>query len=176
MREVLIVVDMQKGFLEPGRPLYCGDEARQSIPRVAELVKEKQEQGATVIFTQDTHDPDDKEFEMFPPHCLKGTEEAELIDELKDFDGIRMQKARYSTFFGTNLEEILDDLRPDRVTVCGVCTHICVMHTVADLRARDYPVVVPRDCVASFDRDAHEFALTHMEKVLGAKVTGGERL
>ena len=61
-------------------------------------------------------------------------------------------------------------LAPEKLIVCGVCTVICVMHTVADARNRDYAVEVPKDCVASFDPEAHEFALKHMEKILGAKV------
>ena len=54
--------------------------------------------------------------------------------------------------------------------VVGVCTDICVMHTVADLRNRNYDVEVPKDCVASFDQDNHEFALKHMKSVLGAEI------
>jgi nicotinamidase-related amidase len=46
------------------------------------------------------------------------------------------------------------------------------MHTVADARNRDYIVEVPVDCVASPDEEAHRFALDHMEKVLGARLTG----
>jgi len=54
--------------------------------------------------------------------------------------------------------------------VCGVCTDICVMHTVGDARDRDYEVEVPANCVATFNPKAHRFALEHMEKILGAKV------
>jgi len=42
---------------------------------------------------------------------------------------------------------------------------------VANARNRDYRVEVPTDCVASFDDKAHHFALEHMEKVLGARLT-----
>ncbi len=171
MKEVLIVIDMQRGFLEPGRPLYCGDEVRNKvIPAVVELVKRKLYEGAQLIFTQDSHEPDDPEFKMWPPHCIRGTEEEEIIPELSEFPGIRVKKRRYSAFFGTDLDRILEELKPDVVTVAGVCTDICVLYTVADLRNRDYSVVVYADCVASFDREAHEFALKHMEKVLGVKV------
>ena len=46
-----------------------------------------------------------------------------------------------------------------------------MLHTVADARNRDYQVEVPTDCVVSPDEEAHHFALEHMEKVLGAKLT-----
>ena len=170
MPEVLLIIDMQRGFLEPGRPLYCGQAARDIIPRVRELAERKLSEKTEVIFTQDSHLPDDPEFKMFPPHCLRGSEEEEIVPELADIPGRRIKKTRYSALFRTELEDILQDLHPEKVTVCGVCTDICVMHTVADLRNRDYLVYVPRDCVASFDPEAHEFALKHMERILGAKV------
>ena len=52
--------------------------------------------------------------------------------------------------------------------VVGNCTNICVLYTVADARFRDYAVEVPADCVATFDPEAHAFALKQMETVLGA--------
>ena len=79
-------------------------------------------------------------------------------------------KNRYSGFFNTDLEQRLADLQPDKVIVCGVCTDICVLHTTSDARNRDYAVEVPADCVATFDPDAHTWALGHLEKILGAKV------
>ncbi len=44
------------------------------------------------------------------------------------------------------------------------------MHTTSDARNRDYVVEVPTECVASFDPQAHRYALEHMEKILGAKL------
>ena len=47
-----------------------------------------------------------------------------------------------------------------------------MLYTAADARYRDYAVEVPADCVATFDPDAHIFALKQMQSVLGANVTG----
>lgn len=171
MKEVLIVVDMQRGFLEPGYPLYCGDAVREKvIPAVKSMIERKLKEGAKLIFTQDWHQPDDPEFKMWPRHCVAGTEEAEIVPELASYEGIHIHKTRYSAFYNTNLDQILKEIAPDKVTVCGVCTDICVLYTVADLRNRDYPVEVHEKCVASFDPEAHEWALKHMEKILGVKV------
>ena len=170
MSNVVLVVDMVVGFMEPGRNLYCGDEARGIIPRIQELIEREQAAGAEVIFICDTHDPDDLEFQMFPVHCVRGTEEAEVIAELRGYDGSILRKRRYSAFYETDLEQRLADLNPDKVIVCGVCTDICVMHTTSDARNRDYVVEVPTDCVASFDQEAHAYALAHMEKILGARL------
>ncbi len=168
MANVVLVTDMLVGFLVDGNNLYCGDEAREIIPRVRRLIEAEQARGSSVIFICDTHDPDDLEFEMFPVHCVRGTEEAELIPELRDYDGIRLQKRRYSAFFDTTLDAMLAELSPDKLIICGVCTDICVLHTAADARNRDYKVDIPTDCVASFDLQAHDNALAHMEKILGA--------
>ena len=170
MPKAILVVDMLRGFLEEGNPLYCGETARRIIPHVQKLLEEEIAQGSTVFYLCDHHAPDDLEFKMFPRHCVEGTSETELIPEIAKYQGEIIPKNRYSGFFRTPLEEKLEGLQPEKLIVCGVCTDICVMHTVADDRNRDYEVEVPANCVASFDQTAHEFALQHMEKILGAKI------
>ena len=170
MANALLVVDMLVGFLEGGHNLYCGDQAREIIPNAKGLIEREQAAGSKVFFICDNHDPDDLEFQMFPVHCVRGTEEANIILELLGYDGEVIPKQRYSGFYGTDLEQRLAELRPDKVIICGVCTDICVMHTTADARNRDYNVEVPVDCVATFEPEAHAYALQHMEKILGAKL------
>lgn len=175
MANVVLVADMIRGFLEPSHDgeqhnLYCGDEAREIIPNVRRLLEAERARGSHVIFVVDTHDPDDKEFDMFPRHCVEGSGEREVIPELRDIPGELLPKSRYSAFFDTPLERRLAELRPEKVIVCGVCTDICVLHTVSDARNRDYVVEVLADCVASFDAEAHRWALKHMKQVLGAQV------
>lgn len=171
MASVVIVTDMLRGFMEAGYPLYCGERARNIIPRIQGLLERELAGGGRIIFICDRHDPDDPEFKMFPPHCVAGTDEAALIPELAGYPGEILPKRRYSGFYGTSLDGKLREMKPDKVIVVGVCTDICVCHTVADARNRDYPVEVPVDCVASFDEKAHYFALRHIERVLGAKLT-----
>ena len=172
MANVVLVVDMVRGFLEPGHNLYCGDQARKIVPNVFELLKRETEAGSQVLFISDHHDPDDLEFQIFPVHCVKGTQEPNVIPELSQFvtAGNVVPKNRYSGFFNTDLAQRLERLQPDKLVVCGVCTDICVLHTTSDARNRDYAVEVPTNCVASFDQDAHGCALQHLEKILGANV------
>ena len=172
MAQVLLVVDMLKGFCEKGRPLYCGPGVEPIVPFIRKLIEGCNQRDETVIFICDRHEPDDLEFQIFPPHCIRGSEEAEVIDPLRDLarNQVLISKRRYSGFFGTNLEEVLAGLGAESVGVVGVCTNICVLYTVEELRNRDYPVRVYRRGVASFDAGAHLFALQQMEKVLGAEV------
>src|SRR5207302_614057 len=139
-RRAVIVVDMLRGFLEPGRPLDCGETARAIVPAVRRRIEEEMARGAVVLWVADNHAPDDAEFAMFPPHCIRGTAESEIIPALADLvdHANLLPKTRYSGFFGTDLAERLARLRPEVIFVVGVCTDICVMHTVADARNRDY--------------------------------------
>ena len=170
MANAVLVIDMLRGFMEEACPLYCGAKARQIIPNVQRLLDKELADGSKIFYICDHHDPDDLEFKMFPPHCIAGTAESEVIPELAKYPGEVIKKKRYSAFYGTDLEQKLKKLKPEKIIVCGVCTDICVCHTVANARNRDYTVEVPVDCVASFDEKAHYFALEHMEKVLGAKL------
>ena len=107
---------------------------------------------------------------MFAVLGVNGQEEATLIPELRSYKGEFIYKTRYSAFFKTDLEQKLTEIAPDLITICGVCTDICVMHTAADARNRDYKVEVNDNAVASFDLDAHRAALDHLEQILGATV------
>ncbi len=171
MPNVLLVVDMVRGFCEQGHNLYIGPSVQAVIPRIQDLLRRERQAGARIIFLCDNHDPDDLEFQMFPPHCIRGTDEPEVIPELREFADEIIPKRRYSAFFGTNLAQRLKQLKPQKITIVGVCTNICVLYTAADARDLDYNVEVPADCVASFDQEAHEFALQQMQTVLGASIT-----
>jgi nicotinamidase/pyrazinamidase len=170
-RKALLVIDMLRDFMDPDGALYCGEAAREIIPFVAGKIDEFRRQGELVIFIQDSHEPDDKEFELFPPHSVKGRPGSEIIGELMvKPEDYRVPKARYSAFYKSNLDEILKSESVEEVHVVGVCTSICVMDTVSDLRNRDLPSFVYLKGVADFDQEAHEFALKRMEKILGAKI------
>jgi len=170
MARVVLVSDMLRGFFEEAYPLYCGVDARSIIPNVKKLLERELEQNSKIFYLCDHHAPDDPEFRMFPPHCIEGTAEAEIIPELSPYPGEIIPKRTFSSFYDTLLGGKLEALKPETIVVCGVCTHICVLQAVIDARNRGYEVEIPIDCVASFDNRAHLFALDYMEKVLGAKL------
>lgn len=168
---VLLVIDLLNDFMDPGGALYCGDEARGIIPVIRSLIDDFTASGDRVIYLCDAHATDDKEFELFPPHAVKGSWGSEVIAELAPADGhLVVDKTRFSGFFGNNLAELLREMSPREVWVSGVVTSICVMDTTGDLRNRDYPAVIPMDAVADFDPAAHDFALERMKKIYGAKL------
>lgn len=177
MAGVLIVVDVQNGFTKLGN--LASPRCLAAVPRIRAIAEEAARRKDHLIFTADTHSPDDAEFAMFPPHCVAGTPEADIVDELSHLlPGVSLvRKTRYSAFFGTSLASMLEELAPVEVTVVGMCTDICVLHTVADLRNRDWPVVIPAGGVDTFDAPGHDadevnrWALDHMRSVLGATIS-----
>ena len=170
-RLALLVVDMLNDFIDPQGALYCGESAREIIPRVKSLIEDFRDKGGTIIFVSDRHEPDDSEFKLFPPHCVAGSKGAETIPEITIHPNeFHIFKNRYSAFFKTPLDDILVREEIDEVHICGVCTSICVMETASDLRNREYPTFVHRMAVGDFDPEAHAFALKRMEKILGAVV------
>jgi len=181
MKKLLIVVDMIHAFCHIDGSLAISPitgelYAEEIIKEVTLRVKEARSNGDPIIWLCDAHAKDDKEFDRFPPHAIKDSWDAAIIDELKPMIAehssveLIIPKTRYSGFYGTDLEYQLMLLSPDESTVVGVCTSICVMDTVGGLANRDQNIVVPRDCVADFDPHAHESALARMEGLYGTKI------
>lgn len=174
--KAIIVIDMINGFVKQGN--LASERFARLVPRIRAHLERELAAGSRAIFLVDTHVPDDPEFAMFAPHAVAGSGEDEIVDELKDLAerSIVVRKDRFSGFHATRLEEVLRDLTPDEVHVVGVCTDICVLHTVAGLRDRRYPVTVFEDMVDTYNAPGHpvddlnRFALSHMRDVLGATI------
>jgi nicotinamidase/pyrazinamidase len=176
LRRAIVVVDMLVCFCRHG-DLYS-PRYDPMVPRLVDYLAAAEADGASLVFLVDTHAPDDPEFAMFPPHCVEGSGEDEVIPELTEFAdrGDVVRKRTFSGFHETGLDAVLERLAPDLVEVVGVCTDICVLHTVAGLRARGYDVLVHKDLVETYDAPGHDaaefnrFALAHVRDVLGARV------
>jgi len=172
----IIVIDMLVGFCRRGA-LYS-PRYDLIVPRLREHLATAEAEGVPIIFLVDTHAPDDPEFAMFPAHCVEGSGEDEIVPELQEFAGRGsvVRKNTFSGFRGTDLDAVLARLAPRVIEVAGVCTDICVLHTVYDLRVRGYDVLVHEDLVETYDAPGHDaeefnrFALAHVRDVLGARV------
>ena len=175
-RRAIIVIDMLVGFCRRGNlhsPRYD-----RIVPPLREHLRNAEAEGVPIVFLVDTHAPDDPEFRMFPPHCVEGSGEDEVVPELREFAdrGTVVRKHSFSGFRGTELDTVLERLAPEVIEVAGVCTDICVLHTVYDLKVRGYEVLVHRGLVETYDAPGHDagefnrFALAHVRDVLGARV------
>ncbi|HEX68215.1 MAG TPA: cysteine hydrolase [bacterium] len=166
----LLVIDMLKDFLEEGKPLFV-KKGREIIGNIKKRIEEARKEGIPVIYICDSHLPEDMEMKIWPPHALRGTEGAEVVEELKpQKDDYVILKRRYSGFLGTELDLLLRELGIKEVVITGVLTNICVLFTAGDAFMRGYKVIIPEDSVASVSEEDHKFALKLMKEVLKAEV------
>ncbi|RQD74674.1 MAG: cysteine hydrolase [Candidatus Syntrophonatronum acetioxidans] len=171
MKGAFLVIDMLKDFILPEGRLYIGEKGAEIIDPIKKHMQEARERRNHVIFICDRHFSQDGEFQLFPPHCLEGTQGAEVIEELKPARGdIVIPKRRFSSFFGTDLDLTLRELEVEELYLAGVVTNICILYTAADARMLNYKVNVYQEAVASFNPKAHNFALQEMKSTLGVNI------
>ena len=166
--KLLIVVDMQKDFIDGalGSP-----EAQAIVPNVKKMIEEYQAAGEDVIFTLDTHDEkymETQEGKNLPvPHCIKGTDGWQIIDDLAAFVG--EENTLDKSTFGSQalpgwISEKLGGV-PLEIELCGVCTDICVISNAMILKAA-YPetvVTIEGACCAGVSPESHRTALQAMQ-------------
>ena len=168
--KALLIIDMLNDFVLPGAPLEVPS-TREIIPAIKREIASAREQKAPVIYMGDAHAPHDREFSIWPRHCIKGTTGAAVIDELTPESEDRvLEKTTYSAFYKTGLEALLKKLGVKELVITGCVTNICILYSASDAVLRGYKVTVPRDCAAWLDKRDHDFALRQMENVLKVKI------
>ena len=169
-KKALIIIDMLNDFVRKGAPLEVPNIASIIGPIKREIEKEKI-LGSPIIYLCDSHDTDDKEFKAFPPHAVKNTEGAKIIEEMKpEGNDLIVLKNTYSSFFKTELEGMLERLSVSRLVLTGCVTNICVLYTAADAVMRNYSVDVVEDAVIGLNQEDHRFALDQMKDVLKVNI------
>lgn len=188
----LLVVDMQNDFCKPrGFFAQAGHDVGPCLAAVESarlLLEVVRSVGVRVVYTKSVHGPP-------PPHRLVplrfraprdspnfvpgvgGTEDlppgtwgTEIVEELTPHPGdLVIEKARYSPFFRTRLEDELRRRAIGTVVIVGTYSHVCVEAAARDAYMRDFDVLVVSDCVAALggDRDLHEASLRNTALLFG---------
>jgi nicotinamidase-related amidase len=157
----IISVDVINGFCHEG-PL-ASPRVKDIIAPIVQLFNNAWDIGVrNIILTQDSHEPDAVEFSQFPPHCIRGTSEAETVPEFKAlpfFEAIEtIEKNSIHSGLNTGFNAWVD-AHPliDRYLIVGDCTDLCTyqlaMHLRLDANARQRHrrVILPVDCVDTYD-------------------------
>jgi nicotinamidase-related amidase len=170
-RTALVVVDMQNDFVKEGGTLVVPD-AKATIPRIQSLLDLARESGIRVVFTQDTHDEGDPEWEIWPEHVRRGTWGWEIIGELQPLENeLVVRKVRYDAFYGTSLDHFLRVWGVDTLVICGTVANICVHYTAASAALRWYEVVIPRDATSALDPFDLEASLRQTSFLFTGRIT-----
>jgi len=187
MRPVLIVIDMQNGFCHPqgsfGRMGFDIGAYRIAIPAVQTLLAYFRGRELPVYFTKAIREASgidclDHVHTILPesrreriqkvPLCIRGTWDAEIIEELTPLASeYVVEKRRDSAFQDTELELWLRALRVDTLVFCGIDTYICVESTLRDAFNRGYDVILAEDAVASTRPDLHRSTLEGIRNAFG---------
>ena len=159
----LIVVDMQVDFID-GR--LGSPQARAIVPKVVDLVNRFDGQ---VIFTRDTHGPNylkTQEGRKLPvEHCIHGTPGWQICRELQPFARDVVDKLSFGSIALPRL--LAQNGTPEEITLCGLCTDICVISNAMILKSAfpETPVYIEASCCAGVTPESHETALNAMRAV-----------
>jgi len=156
MRPAIVVVDMLKDAFKR-KDLPSTQEYVRIVPKIRKLLNKARKLNIPVIFACDSFLEKDFIFKGKQPYSVRGTEGAEVVDDLrpKKKDQI-LPKRRFSAFFKTDLDQTLRLLAVGTVVITGINTHVCVYATAMDSVCNDFYAIVLEDCSASRNRETHQ--------------------
>jgi nicotinamidase-related amidase len=177
----LVIIDMQRDFLEPGGfGAMLGNDVsqlRRAIEPNRRLLTAWREAGLLVIHTREGHRPD---LADLPPAkkirgggtttigdsgpmgriLVRGEPGHDIIPELYPQPGEPViDKPGKGAFFATDLPAILQSRRITQLVVTGVTTEVCVNTTVREANDRGFDCLVVADCCASYFPEFHDMGL-----------------
>ena len=143
MRKILVVVDMQKDFIDGALGFEGADKI---IPGIVSKIREFEESGDEIVYTLDTH------FE----NCWGLCDELKpLLEGKKCFEKLTFGSVELAEYLNENASEI------SSIEVCGLVSNICVVSNavIAKAAAPEAEVIVDSSLTASFAPDLHQATL-----------------
>jgi ureidoacrylate peracid hydrolase len=188
-RTALLVVDMQRGFLDPGAAMEV-PEARSIVPVVASLLALFRRKELAVAFSQFVYSPAVPLLvgELHPEHrpalpgaptgfghpsssCLDGDPSVEVVPALAPAPGeLTIRKHWYDAFAGSALDGAFRARGVRSLVVTGTMTDICVLATVVGAFNREYRVTVVEDGVATLWPEIQRATLDIIRRAYGRVV------
>jgi len=183
-------VDVQRDFVLPGGNLYVPG-AEKLLPNIRRLTDASRQGKVFLVSHGDFHTPNDPEFKIFPPHCVKGTPGSELVpeaitenvarvanepdanlpDDLTRYQQILLEKQTLSIFESRHADALVKKLgNHAEFVVFGVVTEYCVSFAVKGLLERGRRVAVVTDAIETLKKEESEKAVAEFVR-LGARLT-----
>jgi nicotinamidase-related amidase len=168
----LLIIDMQNDVVNKLPP------ASGIIPGIWELLEHFRSSNLPVFHIRRSYRADGTDVELprleqFKEHGFKvveGTPGAEIVDDLKPKENeYVIIKSRWSGFFRTSLDLLLNRLGIKTVVITGVQTPNCVRTTAYDAISYDFDTIIISDCSAAMNEEIHKYNLNDMEKI-GIKI------
>ncbi len=167
MMKTLIVVDMQKDFIDGS---LGTKEAVAIVPNVKKKIEECRKEGAQIIFTRDTHQKnylETQEGRNLPvEHCIEGTDGWQIAKELEvGPEDLVINKGSFGFDWSKAVAENSDYIRGDEIELVGLCTDICVISNALGIKTvyPERPISVDASCCAGVTPKSHDNALEAMK-------------
>lgn len=167
MKKFLVVVDMQKDFVDGA---LGTTEAVAIVPKVTKKISEFD---GDIFVTYDTHFEnymETSEGKKLPvPHCIKGTNGWKLNDEVaKALNRKEYTEVEKITFGSVDLPALIKNTAGDEefsVELIGLCTDICVVSNALLLKANfpEMEISVDQSCCAGVTPESHNASITTMK-------------
>lgn len=156
----ILCVDCQNGFT-----LRCPDELpvngtdEKWIESVNEFLLEAKNNNYLIVASKDDHPEIHVSFDIWPPHCIKGTYGNELFIKNYDFvvkKGTTENTDSYSAFYEdfktkkeNELEHIFNEHRIKKLAILGLAGDVCVLETIKTALERGFDIIVLEDFIKS---------------------------
>ena len=181
----LLVVDMQRGFVDAGQAMEVPPAREQALPKIRALIDAFRAAGRPVVFTEFVYSEQAPLLvgKLHPEHtkavaasCHEDDPSVRTVDALKPRpDELVVRKRWYDAFAGTPLDGALRAKGIDTLVVTGTMTDICVLATVVGAFNREYKVTVVDDAVATLWPEIQRASLDIIARAYG-RVTSTKEL
>lgn len=162
--KVLYNIDMNNGFVNFGamaNPLY-----KKLVPEQIKMFEKMLREDGQINFILEAHNKNASEFKKYSPHCIRNTEEAQLIDEYQRYlkiPGVRVfGKNSINGIFNEDVRRQIKELKAlKEVIIEGVCADLCVMDFARGLARyldeidKEAKIFVVRNAIDTFDAPGH---------------------
>lgn len=174
---MLVIIDMVNGFVREGA--LSSPYVDKIASKISEFAQKCEDLKIPIIAYADTHEENSTEFRSFPAHCIAGTSEAELIDELKKIKSIiKIEKNSTNSFLAKNpLEMTKNNIK--NILVTGCVTDICVrdfsktMRKYLDENNIDANIYLFENLIETYDIEGiHDRELEHILALYDMKNSG----
>lgn len=176
----LVIVDMINGFTREGA--LKSSRIEELIPEIVELAKKCDKSGIAAIAFADNHAEASPEFDAYPPHCVAGTSEGEIVDEIKEAGGYKLiPKNSTNGFHEAEFQEwFMENQQINNFIITGDCTDICIQQFAITLKTwfnmnnRKSRVIVPINAVETYDLGLHNGDLVNAAALYNMMINGIE--
>ena len=189
-------VDTQADFMLPAGKLYVPG-AEKLLPNIRRLTDAARQERVFLVSHGCFHGPRDREFQTFPPHCVKGTAGAEFVPEaltdrvvrvsndvqaklpqdLSKYQQILLEKQTLNIFETLHAEPLVEQLGDKaEFVVFGVVTEYCVNFAAKGLLELGRRVAVVQDAIETLKPEDGRETIAELGRLGARLITTGKVL